>query len=63
MKKIMFILLAVAGLGSASVQAMTAAEAEDECKAQAVDDGVSADEMQVYIQECVDNLVNSEKSE
>ncbi len=60
MKKIMFILLAAVAFGSASVQAMTKAEAEEECKAQAADDGVSAEEMGDYIKECVDAVMGAE---
>jgi hypothetical protein len=58
MKKILFVLLAAALFGTASVQAITQEEAEQECKAQAADDGVSAEEMQDYIQECVDSLMS-----
>jgi hypothetical protein len=63
MKKSMFILLAVAMLGSSAVQAMTQEEAVEECKAMAADDGVSAEEMDAYMKDCVDSLVNSAKSE
>lgn len=59
MKKSIFVLLVAALFGSASVQAMTQEEAEQECKTQAADDGVSAEEMQDYIQECVDSLMSS----
>ncbi len=60
MKKTIFALITAALLGSNSVIAMTQEEAEEDCKAQAVDDGVGADEMQDYIRECVDSLVDSE---
>lgn len=60
MKKLSYLLLAALMLGSVTVQAMTKEEAEAECKAQAADDGVSADEMGDYIKECVDALMGAE---
>ncbi len=60
MKKLSYLLLAALMLGSVTVQAMTKEEAETECKAQAADDGVSADEMGDYIKECVDALMSAE---
>ncbi len=58
MKKTMFAFLAAAMLASAAVQAMTKEEAEEQCKTQAAEDGVSAEEMKDYMKECVDSLMD-----
>lgn len=60
MKKNIYLLLAALMLGSVNVHAMTKEEAEADCKVQAVEDGVSAEEMQDYIKECVDALMGAE---
>lgn len=60
MKKYIYLLLAMLMLGSVTVQAMTKEEAVEDCKMQAADDGVSADEMDDYIKECVDAVMGAE---
>ena len=46
---------------SHSATAMSREEAEAQCRAYAKEDGVSAEEMQAYMQDCIENLMAADE--
>lgn len=46
---------------STAAQAMSREEAEAQCRAYAKEDSVSAEEMQAYMQDCIENLLAADE--